>query len=78
MTTELQRLNYSIRDMIAVWFTGDPYNGNNECDPNMCVKQYVRLAEAELARMFDLNLLRKASRQPASFRPRASRKPFAR
>jgi hypothetical protein len=78
MTTELHRLKYSIRDMIAVWFTGDPYNGNNECDPNMCVKQYVRLAEAELARMFDLDLLRKESRQPTPFRPRAPRKPFAR
>jgi hypothetical protein len=47
----LKRLKYSTRDMIAVWFTGDPYEGNTQCDSNMRVKEYVRLAEAELAKL---------------------------
>jgi hypothetical protein len=51
ITIELKRLKYSTRDMIAVWFTGDPYEGNSQCDSNMCVKEYVRLAEAELAKL---------------------------
>lgn len=38
-------------DVAAIWFSGLPYKGNNRCDINMCVPEYVSNMRATMRRL---------------------------